>query len=86
MPTAVVLRLVEHDGTDTQEVLAALAAKAAAGDLPRGMVVYFPSPDGEENFVFTGMFRTSHAQAVKAAARLQWRLMQAEDDGEWIPG
>lgn len=64
-------------------MLRSLASRSEVGHVHGGVVVYFRAQDGSENFVFTGQYKASHAQAVKAAARMMWRLMQADDDGDW---
>jgi hypothetical protein len=65
---------------ETESVLRALTVRAAKGRLPMGIALYFHDEHGDEQVVITGGYKESHAQAVKAAARMMWRLMQAEDD------
>jgi len=81
--SAPVLRLVDYANGETSQALRAIASRSDGGRVRGGVMVYFRSEDGTENFVFTGQYKTSHAQAVKAAARMMWRLMQLEDDGDW---
>lgn len=77
------LSLVEHSNGETSKVLRSVASRSDGGHVHGGVMMYFKGEDGSENFVFTGQYKASHAQAVKAAARMMWRLMQAEDDGDW---
>lgn len=79
-PTGTVLRLVEYRDQATRRVLRALASKADNGAV-RGVLVCYVSDDGVERFVSTGRYKI-RAEAVRAAARLEFRLLRAQEDEE----
>jgi hypothetical protein len=75
----VVLRLVPRS-TDagTIEVLRALSSLALRGDLA-GLALCYRTRRGEEDAIYTGLYKDRPAEAVRAAFKISMRLTEADD-------
>lgn len=78
---ATVIRLVEYRDRRTRNVLKELASRAESGHV-RGVLVCYVSADGVERFASTGKYRASRAEAIRAAARLNFRLLRLDEEDD----
>lgn len=74
-----VLKLVEYSCRDTISILKALLALALRGKL-RGLIVHYRTDDGEEDTVFTGLYKQDSHSAMGAI--LTTSMMQLRANGE----
>lgn len=75
----VVLRLVERSKRDTVQILSALLARAARGEVI-GVAVCFASRPGVEHCAFTGPYKASPERAVNAGMRMAWMMTRSQVD------
>jgi hypothetical protein len=67
--------------SDTVALTKWMAGQAKAGKL-RGVAVCFRLEDADEEFVFTGPYKSRPVNAITAAARMYWKASkQAEPNG-----
>lgn len=79
-----VIELVKYTCRDTLAVLKVLLSMAVKGEL-RGLALCYRTEDGEEETVFTGIYKAHPANAVNAAMRLSWGLTQMQDNRRGPP-
>lgn len=76
----VVLRLVPRRvDAGTVRVLRSLLSHAEAGNLS-GFTGSYRMRNGNEDCVFTGVYKDRPAEAVRAAMCISWRLTQLHDE------
>lgn len=74
-----VLKLVEYSCRDTISVIKSLLALAIKGKL-RGLIVHYKTDEGEEDTVFTGLYKLDSSNAIGAI--LKTSMMQMRASGE----
>lgn len=79
-----VLSLVKHASKDIVEALESLLELARKGEL-RGLAIYYRETGGHEDAVFTGIYRTNVAEAVKAAMLMSVYLTRHEERARGKP-
>lgn len=72
-----VIHLVDYSNQETQEMLGTLLALSMRGD-PVGLALAMRRKSGEDDFLFTGVYRRP-AEAVNAAIRMAHRLAMKQD-------
>lgn len=76
------LRLVKTTNKDTMEALQTLLD---VGKAIKGLVIYFRDEDGHEDAIFTGLYRASSAEALKAAMVMSLHLTKLEEPSRGKP-
>lgn len=71
-----VIKLVEYACRDTIAVLKVLLSMAIKGRL-RGLVVCYRTENGEEDTVFTGIYKAHPERAVNASLKISVAQMKA---------
>jgi hypothetical protein len=74
---ATVIRLTRRSNRETVLILQALLSRAVRGEVADLALCFKDS--SAENWVFTGVYKASPAQAVNAAARMTWRLSEKQE-------
>lgn len=70
------LTLVKNTHRDTTEALQTLLE---VGKAIKGLVIYFRDEDGHEDAIFTGLYRASSAEALKASMVMSMHLTNVEE-------
>lgn len=76
---AAVLKLVEYVSKDTISILKVLLGMALRGEL-RGLVVCYRTPNGMEQTVFTGAYKSNPGKAAAASLKMSMKLLQANGE------
>jgi hypothetical protein len=74
-----VLKLVEYSCRDTISILKVLLSMALKGKL-RGIVVCYRTDDGQEDTIFTGIYKAHPSVAVGTSLRMSVAQLQANGE------
>jgi hypothetical protein len=77
MDVAALLRLVERTNRETVLILQALHSQALRGEVADLAICF--REGAQDQWVLTGLYKTSHAHAVNAAVTLKWRLYEQQE-------
>jgi hypothetical protein len=73
-----IIQLVKYFDRETIAVLRVLLSKALKGEL-RGLALCYRTQEGQEESVFTGIYRVNEGHAMAAARRLSRGIHRAHD-------
>lgn len=76
-----VVKLAEYSCRDTISILKVLLTAALGGRL-RGLIVSYRKEDGNEETVYTGIYKANPSKAAGAALRASLRMMRANGELE----
>jgi hypothetical protein len=76
----VIVSMREYRSRETAAVLRHMLARVEAGECLQGMALCAKWDNEPEDILFTGLYRTSAAEAAKASMRMSSRLMQLQDE------